>query len=539
MSNTSLHFGTLLALLLLALPSHAQSGKNPKEGDKKKPISVVPQTGAIYHSRWQHPRIGFRNPDGSDALILHFPDAKAVNFADPKWHLSQIEAMMETEIDFFLPVFAFHKIYQKARVNEHNETSLRALIKALTTIIKGGGRPPHVAMFLDTSFLDNGGMSQKPDMAKKNAHLVLLESIFKFYDILPKQLRFTASGYPVIVVDSSLGRNHNTDLFNQVSDAFLLRYKSRPWIITEKSWQVASTARWQKGAALYGPQSALDVQSIGPGYDDTRTPKRGTPIRKREDGRFYAWSWNKILLSNPTLILIESWNDFANGTGIADSQEYGHIYMDLTRRFIGRLKNHILPDRKKPVRLAHPDPIPRPDKGWWHTQGIKDRVFFVAKQHRSDFGYGLRLGRVDDGSFRRTKTAGISTITPTGKDSTESYLYFGIADEFAYRIGGSYEIEVIVHPATKGELTLQYDSWDRSSPIAGAYKSTPKVSLTGPKSGKNRLIYTLPDPRFGNRQNGGTDFRLAFRGDNFAIIGLQARRLPKKLMTTKAKVELR
>jgi hypothetical protein len=523
------------ALLVLIGTSYGHAQEPAKPALK----NIVPSAGAIYHSHWQHPNTGFRNPDGSDALVMHFPEKTSVNFADPKWHKTQIESMMETELDFMMPSFQFDPRRPKGTINTRNENGLKALCTAMTGIMKSGGNPPLVAMFLDTSFLASKDPTQKIDLRSAEGLATFRTPIFKFFDLLPKQLRYTMSDFPVIVVDTSHGVAHRRDFFDKIADAFLMRYQVRPWFVTEKSWNVRGTARWQKGAALHGPQDGNEIQSVGPGYDDTRIPDRGTPVRKREDTRFYQWSWNKVLFSNPTLVIIESWNDFSSGTGIADSQEYGTQYLDLTRRFIGRLKNRMLPDRKKPVRLANPDPVPRPDKGWWQVKGVKDRVFFVAKEHRSDFGYGLRLARADDGIFNRTKTAGTSTVTPTLSGKSQSYIYFGIADEFAYRIGGSYEVEVILHPATKGTLLLQYDSWDRSTPVTGAYKSTPSVEMLGTKDNKTRALFTLPDPRFGNRQNGGADFRLSFKGEPFAIIGIQARRLPKKIMTTKASASLR
>ena len=141
-----------------------------------------------------------------------------------------------------------------------------------------------------------------------------------------------------------------------------------------------------------------------------------------------------------------------------------------------------------------------------------------------------------DGAFRRTRTSGMSTVTPWFESRTESYLYFGIADEFAHRTGGSYEVEVILHPASKGTLALQYDSWDRPAPLRGAYKSTPSITMDGNSDQPRRILFTLPDPRFGNRQNGGTDFRIVFQGSSMAVIGVQVRRLPEKILSRKATV---
>ncbi|MEZ6195065.1 MAG: hypothetical protein R3F20_04940 [Planctomycetota bacterium] len=76
------------------------------------------------------------------------------------------------------------------------------------------------------------------------------------------------------------------------------------------------------------------------------------------------------------------------------------------------------------------------------------------------------------------------------------------------------------------EIALQYDAWDRSGTLDGRYKKAP-AHRCGELPRRRRLVWTLPDARFSNRQNGGSDFRLSVRGADLEILGVKVRRLDK------------
>jgi hypothetical protein len=61
-----------------------------------------------------------------------------------------------------------------------------------------------------------------------------------------------------------------------------------------------------------------------------------------------------------------------------------------------------------------------------------------------------------------------------------------------------------------GSWSLQYDS------TSGAYKQSPSVAKTGTDTWKT-ATFTVDDAAFGNRENAGTDFRLANNGDTGTI----------------------
>ncbi len=67
------------------------------------------------------------------------------------------------------------------------------------------------------------------------------------------------------------------------------------------------------------------VATVSPG----RTDRNG--VLSRHGGRTYDTSWQVALVSTPNQIVVESWNDFAHGTEIAASRQYGEQYVDATR----------------------------------------------------------------------------------------------------------------------------------------------------------------------------------------------------------------
>src|SRR5262249_54867823 len=137
----------------------------------------------------------------------------------------------------------------------------------------------------------------------------------------------------------------------------------RPFVVRDASWGgVRTDASCAWGAALDGPHLGEGTVQIGPGYDDSPVPGRLTPIREREDGRFYEKSWRAALRSDARLALLETWDENHEGTSIAETVEYGRKYIELTARYAALFKRReTLPDD---ITLAWPAPRPRADLSW-------------------------------------------------------------------------------------------------------------------------------------------------------------------------------
>ncbi|MHB0998483.1 MAG: carbohydrate binding domain-containing protein [Armatimonadota bacterium] len=96
----------------------------------------------------------------------------------------------------------------------------------------------------------------------------------------------------------------------------------------------------------------------------------------------------------------------------------------------------------------------------------------------------------------------------TMNNSTGHYMYFGIDNSYMYANSSGYKTAVTVEYADNGydTFTLEYDG------TGGAYTSAGSVTKTGTLEWKKKTFY-ISNAYFGNRENGGADFRISDNGD--------------------------
>jgi hypothetical protein len=118
-----------------------------------------------------------------------------------------------------------------------------------------------------------------------------------------------------------------------------------------------------------GPVSTYTVQ---PGYDDAASrpvsaagggaAPTAARIQERRNGETYKQAWEAALQAGARWVVIDSWNDFARGTEVAASRQYGPRYLDLTRIFALQFNGlpargvkwlrHNVPARLRPLQVA-------------------------------------------------------------------------------------------------------------------------------------------------------------------------------------------
>ena len=108
-----------------------------------------------------------------------------------------------------------------------------------------------------------------------------------------------------------------------------------------------------KAAALGAPK--LWVPVIMPGYDDRNTGRGDAFVRDREDGRYFERTFEAALASKPDwAIIVNSFNEWAEGSMIEPSVTYGDKYLSLARGFADRYRNYA--PSANPVPVANPAP---------------------------------------------------------------------------------------------------------------------------------------------------------------------------------------
>lgn len=117
----------------------------------------------------------------------------------------------------------------------------------------------------------------------------------------------------------------------------------------------------QKARAQYGSYRYW-VATVMPGYNDTRTGRSNAFARSREDGAYYAQTWQAAIASNPDWIIITSWNEWPEGTYIEPSQAFGDRYLGLTAEWAGRFKSGAAAPPPPAPMAASPasQPVPPP-----------------------------------------------------------------------------------------------------------------------------------------------------------------------------------
>src|SRR5207249_1185477 len=58
-----------------------------------------------------------------------------------------------------------------------------------------------------------------------------------------------------------------------------------------------------------------------------------------DDGRTYQYRWEQTLKTDLPIVLVPTWNDWAEGTTIEPAVEYGDRYLSMTRDYTARFKH--------------------------------------------------------------------------------------------------------------------------------------------------------------------------------------------------------
>jgi hypothetical protein len=172
-----------------------------------------------------------------------------------------------------------------------------------------------------------------------------------FFQAIPKKYWAThngasvdAGGRPIIITYSAAFfanvNTHGASCWQAIKEAFARDFKNAsgagitPWVVHEISWINAGAgatadSAYTWGAALNGPAinqvNGWYTGSVGPGYDDRLIRSPGN-FHARDNGNWLINWYNGVYagrnLWNCNLVLMETWNELWEGTGIERCVDY-------------------------------------------------------------------------------------------------------------------------------------------------------------------------------------------------------------------------
>jgi hypothetical protein len=397
------------------------------------------------------------------------------------------------------------------------------MVEALDRLAKNGAKTVKLGLFYDTSTLANDTRGAPPPGGKADLTTAAGQDLFcttvtDYFAAIGKQhwARHRGGALVVLYTSSFAGKRDGT-LGNVLRERFRERFAGEALcLVADVSWGAIGqdlTTSW--GAALWGPQLQRGVAQIGPGYDDRAVPGRRTPVREREDGGFYAYSWQRAIAHRPELVLLETWNEMHEGTELCATREAGRRYVELTKKWIERLRSG--GDMGVPIVLRWPEPRAPADLSWGgEAKGVDE----ISADYAAGTRRGLREVTCGDGAFKVECGALQPLPSPAGLND---HLYFQVSDHFAHDCDGDFELTV---KRTPTPVRLEFDSWDKGATLSGAYTA---CSPTNAQADGELVVetYRLTRARFANRQNGAADFRFVLHERTASIRSLTLRRVPK------------
>jgi hypothetical protein len=434
--------------------------------------------------------------DGSDALTTHPPTLDGLSYKSVAWHRKQLEDMIAAGIDVALPVFWGGPSEQGTKAHLHwSYEGLPPLVQAREELLRAGKEPPRIGLFYDTSTLRYNAWGEHIDLTTERGRQWFYATVRDFFSMIPPKHWAMLDDRPIILLYSaSFAKNHDQSVVEYLKAQFPKDFGGRvPWLAREISWQVKADSVVAWGGAL-GLKNPGGVASVGPGYDHSAVPGRTRLVMDRRGGAFYEEQWLKLLRRPPNFVMVETWNEWHEGTDIAESTEYGRRYIELTRKYAALYKQGWRPPRPKGV-----------------YNGAKSVGITLSATNREA---GLRQIENDDGVTESATLGGRAarkTVSSKGR-----YIYFAVDDSFKGGDATSFTLNVQYFDAASGRLSLDFDGSDENAPFSGAYTRAPEtVVLNGSKEWRTST-FTLKGARFNNSENRGADFRLVIEAPEFA-----------------------
>ena len=489
-------------------------------------------THYFYWYRWPDEHF-FDDAGHTDTgLRHHFPDRASVSYESRSWHRRQMQDMTAAGIDVALCVYW-------GAPNQYDKGDIRFSVRGLPPLVAAldelsqSSTTPRIGLFYDTSTLLARHAFPEPrannvDLRTDEGKSIFYRTIRDFFRLVPPRHWACLDGRPIIqLYTSAFAVGHDQSTIDYVYEHFAADFAGRrPFVIAGPSWSFRADAQTGWGAALNGPLLGDNVVQVGPGYDDSPVPGRTTPTRDRLGGSYYAASWLLALQRQPRLVIIETWDELHEGTGICETLEDGRLYIDLTRRFGDRFKSGKGPSNDDWASAVRGLLDGRQSNPTGREFASRLKLDFSVAADGQAIENGLRLCAVPDGEYTTTSVGDLECLLTRPGVGAHQYIYFDVADPYYYDHRGTLALTFTYFDAGRDPIEVQFDSIRESGSIEDRYLPGSSVITRHNTRTWCTATLMLPGARCANRQNGGADFRFSSPGSGLALSGVEVTKLP-------------
>jgi hypothetical protein len=423
------------------------------------------------------------------ALTLRPPADPPIDWHDVAWHERQLTDMAHAGIDVALAVYWGTGPSWSMR-------GLDKMVEARERLLAAGLRPPAIGLFFDTNSYATI-LPERPeasDLTTDDGMATLADQVGGFFRHVPACHRARIDGRPLAFFWRADTEDGDRFVFDEhvltgLNDAVAARHHERLHFVLEQSWRASAreygvdlgaTDFYRWGAALNGPRFLGRTVAVGPGYDDRRIEGRPGYLRDRDSGGTYSRDLRTAVMSGAPWLLLETWNELWEGTAIAETQENGREYLEITARY---------------AALFHRLAKERARDGWTDL-GSSESVYL---RRLADAPIEQGMPVVEDGR---------AGAHPFEEDDGTGFFHFAVDRRLGIGADQPAVVEVEYFDAGGGTFNLEYDSLDASAPEDGAYKPTAPVLVADSRTWRIAR-FALTDAGFRGRQYDGVgDFRL-------------------------------
>ncbi len=277
------------------------------------------------------------------------PNPDTYSFASPATHLRQFEDMQAAGIDFALPVYWGEpghpgRMFNPTAPHFWSTEGIPPMVEALDQLA-AAGHPFKIGMFYDTTILANADLTTP---AGKEYFYV---NVRDFYSRIPPRYWAAIDGHPIVwLYDTQWVAKYDQSSFDYLSDRFARDFGGlRPYIVREWQWYQSKGVQppiviksdnlyaWGAAPSGFNRDPRLGISEVGPGFSNTRYCKTGAAGNcfdvDRRNGAYYTAELEAALRAGRKIVAVETWNEFSEGSDVAETVQFGRTYIDLTRRF--------------------------------------------------------------------------------------------------------------------------------------------------------------------------------------------------------------